>query len=93
MLVDNTNSQLNQFTIKNIFFFHLFFGFIFVGFKYCVTDCWLQFFSGHLDDLLGLPPADGDLYGADLDLLEDADGLLVGQTGHRPSVHRKDFVP
>ena len=93
MLVDNTNSLIKSIHNKKYLFLSFIFGFIFVGFNDCVTDCWLQFFSGHLDDLLGLPPADGDLYGADLDLLKDADGLLVGQTGHRPSIHRKDFVP
>ena len=46
----------------------------------------------YLDNFLWFPAPDGDVDGADLDLLEDEDGLLVGQPGHRPAVHREDLV-
>ena len=42
--------------------------------------------------LLGLPPAQGHLDAAHLRLLEHVDGLRVGQSRHRLSVHCEDFV-
>ena len=34
------------------------------------------------DSVSGLPPSNGDLNSSQLDLLEDADGLLVGEASN-----------